>query len=388
MTVIELKTDRTHAPARKQTRQGAADSRPAATESPEEELPWPQTLPGVFDSAFDFYKNHFAILILIVALVLLPLQISLHALAAHWLYPLAARVAPNEGDAAGQALLVVGYLFIGDPRHGIPGLITLMSLLLVSGPMTVAVSELYLGLQPTVAGAYRAALPYTMRLLGGYLLIGLIYVAIVTLTALVSTVLLICISLLLSWLPEVVLFISIVLYTLPLLVGFLPIARFFAFLTPLSVLEGAPIAYLSGRNSQLVGKARTLRTWLALVFLPIITFGFQGILLSSIDQALDLTHVHAAARYLLSTASEVGVICFLQPFWMIVLTLLYYDYRVHRECFDIRLLTAGQPALTPASPPDVEPPRTPDPHMQTYPGVPVPPLSPPVGGPFPGSPLR
>src|SRR6266536_2793813 len=70
----------------------------------------PQPLGRLFDEAFDLYKNHFAALALVVAILFIPTQIVLHAIENLWLIPLSNQIradsgSPDFGLIFGTALL-------------------------------------------------------------------------------------------------------------------------------------------------------------------------------------------------------------------------------------------------------------------------------------------
>src|SRR5579871_1246583 len=125
----------------------------------------PQTLGGVFDESFELYKKHFLTFAMIAAVALIPTQMLLHTIVALWLRPLANQINANSSPDAGLLVLTrIGFFFTGDPRNETPGLISLLVPILISGPMAVAVSDIYIGRKATVRDAYRRARPYLPRL--------------------------------------------------------------------------------------------------------------------------------------------------------------------------------------------------------------------------------
>jgi hypothetical protein len=313
----------------------------------------PQTLGGVFDEAFDLYKRHFSTLAMIVAIALIPTQILLHTIVAIWLRPLAHSLSGPNPDVDLLLLMRFGYFLTGDPREGYPGLISLVLPILISGPMSVAVSDIYLRKTPSAWDAYRRARPFLPRLLGGYILIGLAFIAVTAVSFLVLSMVMGVLATVVSWLgaEEIGIVFVILMILGPYLLGCALVARDFAFTTPILVLEGAPLSFLSSRNKQLVGPTRFRRTWGALVFLPIVTFGLQFLILQAIVMTLHSFAVPALLQFIVETALGTATAFFFQPFWMIFITLLYYDYRVRREGFDLRVLSLGMPILEPIDEP-------------------------------------
>src|SRR5579864_2444833 len=112
----------------------------------------PQSLSGVFDQAFDLYKQQFKTLALISALLYFPTQILLHGVYNTWLLPLFTHLQTptGNGDAESWLTAIAGGLMIGGPEYGLPGLLPLCVLALMSGPLCVAVSDVYFGRTPTI----------------------------------------------------------------------------------------------------------------------------------------------------------------------------------------------------------------------------------------------
>ncbi len=306
----------------------------------------PQSLAGVFDATFELYRRHFLSLALIVAAVYLPIQILLQAAVSLWLRPLAQHANFNNdalpADPASIFLIVIGFLFTGAPQYGFPGLVSLGALAIVSGPVAVAVSELYAGRKITLGAAYRGARRVFLRLLGGWFLVAMSFLGLGFLTLLLISVVISALTVAIAGqLPQIVatLFLIIVV-SLPYLVGCAVTALYFLFLTPLATLEDLPLSAIPARNRQLVGQRRFLRSWGAATFLPVVTFGLQMLMAISVNAVLDVFSLPTVVHFLLATAFSCVIAFFFQPYWMIFLPLLYFDYRVRREGYDIRLLAA------------------------------------------------
>ncbi|HLK61771.1 MAG TPA: hypothetical protein VKU00_34815 [Chthonomonadaceae bacterium] len=375
--ILDAKGDR---PVRERKRLVATLSLLQGSETADEELA-PQSVTGIFDEAFDLYKRHFGVFVMIAAVILLPIQLACYALHAVWLQKLAADVAAHTQsgteDYGGTLLVWFGYFLIGDPRRGIPGIFSFCAPFLISGPISVAVSDSYLGRQPSMRAAYRAMSGYLPRLIGTYLLAGLACIAVAAGGAMVISVVVSLLALALAWvLPEVWGITTLVLALVPYIVAAAFMARYFALTTPVAVLEGAPTLYVTGRNSQLVGRLRYRATILAMVFLPLLTFGFQYILIYSVDSSMAQFMLPDAVQFLIRTCAGAAAFCFIQPYWMIFVTLLYYNYRVQRECFDVRILSAKLQEMPPI-PPRMDAPIA----RRWHPGDPTPPYT-------PGTPIR
>lgn len=308
----------------------------------------PQTIASVFDEAFDLYKRHFALLAMMVAVGLIPIELLRNVVIAVWLHPLDAHLSGlKETAAVSQILLVLGQLVFGEPRAGFPGILSLSVQIVLGAPVAVAISDLYFGRTPNVRDCYRRCRPYLLGMVGGYGLVFLVSVGVLAVSAIAIACVfgLIALPFVYLRLPDV----AAAIFLIPTIVlpyfacmGF--IARNFVFLTPLTILEGQSASYASVRNFQLIGKKRFARTWAATAALPILIFSFEAILTNSIGPVIQMLHVPSLVDFILSTAVSTAVHLFLAPYWIIFVTLLYYDYRVRREGLDLRMLSLVQPS--------------------------------------------
>jgi hypothetical protein len=309
----------------------------------------PQTLGGVFDEAFDLYKRHFVTLALIVAVIHLPTQVVLNLLS----YSLRLSLGP-EGFRSGSP--DIGAVFGAMFTLFFYFLIAVVSLIIATGPIACAISDIFLGRPTSLRRAYRGAWKHGLRLLGGWAIVALVFIGVYIIAAFVVGMvvffIMIAFGLASNAIPNdiggfAVLLLLLSIYLLPYLISWAVIARFFIFTTQLIVLEALPVSEIPARNALLVGKARFWRTFAAVFFLPIVTFGLQALIQYSTLAALQLVHLAPLPQFLMQTAVGSAVGFFFQPYWMIFLTLLYYDYRVRRDGLDVRLLSAGLPPSAP-----------------------------------------
>lgn len=321
----------------------------------ENSVPVPQSLGGVFDQAVDIYKANFIPLILIVALAMLPIQILLQAFVAKYLHPALIQINAQGEDAdPGVAIWIYfGYFCTGNPRYGIPGLISFLLPLLLNAPIAVAVGDIYFGRAPSIKHAYLATLRKLFPILGGITLATLCSVVILViwgfLLLIVDSFLIVFAEQFLALFhvavegsPVIGVFFLLTLLT-PYFVLFLFVAYFFTFMIPVTLLEDSSILYASQRTSLLVGKKRFWRTWFALLCLPIFTYAIQGVLIYACNSAIGLFALAPEWLFLVQTSISAATSCFIQPYWMIFITLLYFDYRIQRECFDLRMLAVKEP---------------------------------------------
>jgi hypothetical protein len=309
----------------------------------------PQSLSGVFDQAFDLYKRHFKTLVLISALLYFPTQILLHGIYNTWLLPLFAHIQTptGNGDPISWIIFIFGVLMIGIPEYGIPGLSQICLLALMSGPLCVAVSDVYFGRTPTIRESYRRSRRSIPRLLVGWMFAALISIGMGIASVFASIIIVMIISVLITLTgvpPTVSSGISGVLLIVGGIVSFLIctsiVARFFLFTAPLVVLEGLPLSAVWNRNQQMVARIRFRHTWGAATMLPFIVFGLQYLILFSSYSALGALQLSPQFEFMAAATFTALIILFFQPYVTIFITMLYYDYRVRGEGFDLVLLAA------------------------------------------------
>ena len=317
----------------------------------------PLSLAGVFDEAFDLYKRHFRTLAVITAVLMLPLLVALQALESLWLHPLAVQTnwSGDEAEIGRAFLILLGYFFIGAPREIVPGVLSLAALVLVGGAVTVVVGDIYAGRQPTVRAALRGIGPHLFRLLGGWLMACLAFCTTAFLASFAVMIFLGIVTTLLSAASGQILAAAlgilflVCLTILPYLAGTALVARFFLFLTPTLILERLPISAAPGRIAQLTGKRLFWRVWLTATFLPLAMVGLSTLMLLALDSALELLSLAPLFDFVLHVALATAIFLFFQPYWMVCLTLLYFDSRIRREAFDLQVLSAGLPPILPGA---------------------------------------
>lgn len=304
----------------------------------------PQSVTALFDEAFELYRAHFSLFALTVACIYLPSLVALAGLHDLFLLPLERELAHLDGskpDPGTLLLYMAGATLTGVPGRGFPGLIEFGALFLASAPLTVAVSETLVGNRIRVVDAYRRAAPTLLRVLGGWILVFLAWVAVLFCVLIATLTIVGPFATLLTSARLEMIGGAIVLASMtvvPYLAVCALTARLFLFTTQLVVLEKLPVSRVSDRNRQLVGSVRFRRTFVAVIFLLPVTLGLRGLILLSLTSTLGALSLPAFAEFLLSSLFTGAVSFLFMPYWIIFVTLLYYDYRVRREGFDMRLL--------------------------------------------------
>jgi hypothetical protein len=300
----------------------------------------PLSLSDLFDEAFDLYKRNFLLFAGIVAFIHVPSSIIMGALLLRFTPERFGSSSPSSNDPA-QVSAAFGFL-------GIMMLILVVYsvfYVLQSGALTLAVSERYLNRPITIRQSYRAILPHVFRLGVTWFLVGCIVAVLsfVIVFAFAMVVGVIMAGIGAAGNPD---------QTVLATIGFLVIIAVFIgcafvvtwmgmYVTQAVVLEGNGYGSAIQRNFELI-KGKFLRSVVTVILLLAVVQVLQLTIHSSIVALLDLTVFswapvsHMARQGVaLIISSLLGI--FMQPFWMICLTIFYYDHRIRREGFDIAL---------------------------------------------------
>ena len=323
----------------------SADALRPAPDAAEAETLLPQTLGGLFDEAFDLYKRHFTTIALTVACVYLPTLALYHIINTIWLHPLEVTGQDAKGDAAGLIAMKVGLLYIAE--FALLG----FGLILASGPATAAIAACSQNQTITVREAFRRFLPSLPRLVthGIVALLGF-FIAIAGgffATSMVVGLLGLAFGATkIEWLITLFAILMAALMVLvPYLCGTALLARYFLLTPALTVLENLPLNALMERNGQLARKANFRRVWLAAIFLPLVTIGLQILVAYAAESLLSVMRLNPFFMFAAQTGTSALFSFLLQPYWIILLCLLYFDCRVRRDGLDVSRLAddAGLP---------------------------------------------
>ena len=367
-----------NAPARVRSEENSATAEVTDVEMPGFTV---QTVSGIFDSAFDLYKRHFATLALIVACVFIPTQVILHAAGNLWLKPLMAHI--NSANPDPLAAVQVGALaFVtGAPQFGLPGYLSLLTSFMASGPVAVAVAYILVGRPLTVASAYRRAVPIFWRLFAIWNLLFVLFVLTFVIVVIGLSLGLTLIILGLTALsispnafgsPEMGVTFTILMIVLPYIASCILATMLFALTPPLIGLENLSVMSAVERNSRLVGKKHFWRVCLTVTMLPIVTFSLQVLILASASSVVQVLQWPAWAEFVIGIGLSSLISFFFQPYWMIFITLLYFDLRVRKEGLDVRYLADNLTGLDLY----LGPHGADEPAAQSAPGATPPPLPP------------
>jgi hypothetical protein len=210
-------------------------------------------------------------------------------------------------------------------------LLYLAGLVLASGATVHAVSTVYLGRNTGIRDAYKAVFPFYIRLIGLFLIICLICVAILMGLFVVVDLISAISGVAIRTISPAVLAVSI---GIPAVVGWIYVFVFMALSIPACVLERANMPESIQRS---VSLSRGARGTIWLLFL--IGFGlklavFLAVSISEEAGVLTLSP-------LMTALGKFGHLLFsalIAPVLNICMVLVYYDQRVKKEAFDLQLM--------------------------------------------------
>jgi len=235
----------------------------------------PRGYGGILDATFDLYKQNFLLFVGIAGIVYIPLAIV-------------------------QALmLTIGGQTLAMAAAGVIAFVSVFLALFVSGAMTKAIADVYLGQEASVAESYS----YVLR----------------------------------RWLPYLwTNILSLVLVMLGIILCFVPgvvFAFWIVFASEVFVIEGKAGWQAIQRSRELVG-GHWGRAFVLLFLVGILVAVLQTGPTALIGALLGKT----AAGHVLSAAWQGLSSTVVAPIQMIALILLYYDIRIRKEAFDLQVL--------------------------------------------------
>jgi hypothetical protein len=270
----------------------------------------PMTVGDILDRSIQLYRSNFLKFVGIVLLVKGPYLILEEALTGLML-------PSSAGADAAQTMLY---------EASVIGIIRLVELLLVApiliAAMTMAISDRFLDRDIGVTEAYRKILRRFFPLLGTILLAGII----------ISVPPLACVFLGLSMLATGSQLGTIVIMFGAILAGVLWI--WYAFIPQTVVIEGEGGISAMKRSKYLV-KGHFLKAFVLIVLIFVAMSLVTGVTSYGIQRALLILGQYGT--HLAKGASNV-VSVLLEPFRMAAMTLLYYDFRIRKEGFDLEIM--------------------------------------------------
>ncbi len=294
---------------------------------------------ALFDGAFDLYRRHFLKLAMIVAVGFIPLQIVLHAIVNFWLRPWSVKIdSMGEEDQITQALLIaLGYCFTGYPQYGVPGIFSLLALLVLSAPVAVGVAAALHGEPVRVRVAYYRLRRVLLRLIGVWTAaitggIGIVLGSVFILSFVLGLITLAFASAMPDVVGYIIVF-SMIIVPYVLVAGF--VARVFLLASPLIILEGRTAGEIPTRNGQLLKRMKWGKVCAATIAFPLIVLGLRFFVLGGMEFVLAAFKLAPTINFAVESLLASLIYFFFEPFWMIFLTLLYFDGRIRRDGYDV-----------------------------------------------------
>lgn len=277
----------------------------------------PLSTSELLDRSFSLYRNNFilfagiAILPALLKLILDLVQISVFSGSPQVTLAginAASRVTSGSGS---NILLTILYL---------------LGVVIASGATVYAVSMVYLGKTATIAGSYSGIGPYLLRLIGIFLLMGLIIGGL--------AIAVIGVPVAMAGMAR-----SPVLVFLFMITGILILVHLYVCLsvaTAVCVVEKAGATASLNRSMKLTKGARG-KIWLILLLMGVLELALGFALGVPIGIIAYKTGSLFVAMMLLSLA-QFFVNVLVAPILTVPLVLIYYDQRVRKEAFDLQLM--------------------------------------------------
>lgn len=289
----------------------------------------PMEFGEILDHAIELYRLNFATFLGIYAVAALP-YVLLST-------PLSLRVAavahgPGGPDLAraGSAVLLAGLCFL---------VYTIVVSPLITGALTIAVSERFLGRPVSLGAAYRRVLRHGLPLIGSLALVTVPLLA-ALLATVVGVVLVVVLAIALGGGAVAIARVTAIATVLcvPLLaLVLLLFLVWFGFVPAAVVLEERGLGSIR-RSVELV-RGRFLRVFglFVVLFLMVFLMAAYIRLPTQILAGTAGLEGELSSTLLGALALQLGVLL-VDPVRMVGITLVYYDLRVRREGFDLRLL--------------------------------------------------
>lgn len=236
---------------------------------------------GLLDRTLELYSNNLGLFISIAALVYVPL--------------FAANLFLMYSSAQGGASVAELGILIA--------IANALGSFLVTGMLTVAVSNRYLGKQATIGQCFQEVVPLLMPLILTSILSGLL------------------------------IFLGLFLF----IIGAIIFAFWTAFVSEVVVLEKKFYGQAIERSKFLIGNGQWVRVFV-MVFLMMIFVWILGAIVHAGVNMVYPTTVHSMESVVVQLVEQVIVQAVFSPLYVVSGIVLYYDIRVRKEAFDLQML--------------------------------------------------
>lgn len=281
----------------------------------------------ILDAAIELYRRNFATFLGIYAVAAAP-YVAIST-------PLSVKLLEVSPDPSG----------LDFSRLGLPLLAATLAFLIyttvlspmISGALTIAVSERFLGRDASLGSAYRRVLKRLRPLLGSLLLVTIPLLGAVLATVVGAVLVAVLLALWLGWDLARITAVSTVLCVPLVSLVVLLFLVWFGFVPAAVVLEGRGLDSLQ-RSIQLVrGRFKRVFGLFCVLFAMVVTMAAYLRLPSQLLAGTAGLGGELSTALLGGLAMQLGILL-VDPVRMVGITLIYYDLRIRNEGFDLSLL--------------------------------------------------
>jgi len=278
----------------------------------------------ILDRSFRLYLDNFTLMIALSAILNIPLLVIS-------LVFNASNIDPATLNSATVATILIG------------GLLSILALLII-GPMiagatTMAISDIYLGNIATAGAVLSAGWRKAWTLLKTQLIVGLMFAGLFIATGIVLGIVT---GILLSLgIPRVAIGVVIFLGFVAAIASFVPIFISYSLIAPVVMIEGSKNGRVIRQRSWALVKGNRGKVFL--IFLVIVVI---QVLVQIGIGFVSVLGFGPGNGSIIPSILENLVSLLLTPISAIAVTLLYYDFRIRKEGFDLEILSQsmGGPA--------------------------------------------
>ncbi len=295
----------------------------------------PMNFTDILDETFDLFKSNLVVLVGIAAAFYIPVYVLQGAVVG----PMLANIqAGSKGAPVGDTTAMLSRYMMGQMPIGI---LMLLAYCVVTGAVSYAVSQRYLGEPATIGSSYSAVFKRFGALLGTLILSGIVSFAPLFVILVISGILFAAGGAI-GIVAGVILCIAAVVFMVMSAVRF-------SFVVPSVVVEGRAHSDALRRSWNLINGYAGKVIGTSIVVSLVVSI-IAGVATAAVGQLIGfvapLTSV--TAQTIIGLVNGV-VAAFLNPIGSIVVVLLYYDVRIRKEGFDLQMLardlaiSSGQP---------------------------------------------
>jgi hypothetical protein len=271
----------------------------------------------ILDRSFRLYLENFTLMIALSAILNIPLLVIS-------LLFNASNIDPATLNSTTVATILIG------------GILTILALLIIgplmAGATTMAISDIYMGNTATAGAVLSAGWRKAWTLLKTQLIVGLMFGGLFIAIGIVLGVITVVLSL--AGIPQIAIGILFFFVFLAAMVSCVPIFLSYSLIAPVVMLEGSKNGrVIRQRSWELVkgNRGKVFLIFLVIVVIQILVqvgIGFVSALGVGIGNGSVVTAI-----------MENFVSLLLTPISAIAVTLLYYDFRIRKEGFDLEILS-------------------------------------------------